>query len=321
MANTSRRYAENAGSALAVLMSKRSTLSVIALVLVLVAVFWMRPNIARYNGVRLLLNLSPVLIFTALAQMFIMTASDIDLSIGSFVALVNVIVAGIASPGLAAAALLACVAGYGLMGALIHWLRLPSIVVTLGASFVWLGLGLMVLPLPGGDVPLWLSNAMRLRPPWVPAPVLVALVAMLLGHLILYQTSFGVILRGVGSSPAALERAGRSTLRACMSLYALAGICGVIAGVFLAGITTTGDANVGRGLTLLSVGAVIIGGGEFVGGIVSPVGTVMGALVMQLSGSLLSFASVAPAWQYSVQGGILVCILGLRAISWRRVVT
>jgi ribose/xylose/arabinose/galactoside ABC-type transport system permease subunit len=321
VANTSRRYAENAGSALAVLMSKRSTLSVIALVLVLVAVFWMRPNIARYNGVRLLLNLSPVLIFTALAQMFIMTASDIDLSIGSFVALVNVIVAGIASPGLAAAALLACVAGYGLMGALIHWLRLPSIVVTLGASFVWLGLGLMVLPLPGGDVPLWLSDAMRLRPPWVPAPVLVALVAMLLGHLILYQTSFGVILRGVGSSPAALERAGRSTLRAHMSLYALAGICGVIAGVFLAGITTTGDANVGRGLTLLSVGAVIIGGGEFVGGIVSPVGTVMGALVMQLSGSLLSFASVAPAWQYSVQGGILVCILGLRAISWRRVVT
>lgn len=321
MANTSRRYAENAGSALAVLMSKRSTLSVIALVLVLVAVFWMRPNIARYNGVRLLLNLSPVLIFTALAQMFIMTASDIDLSIGSFVALVNVIVAGIASSGLAAAALLACVAGYGLMGALIHWLRLPSIVVTLGASFVWLGLGLMVLPLPGGDVPLWLSDAMRLRPPWVPAPVLVALVAMLLGHLILYQTSFGVILRGVGSSPAALERAGRSTLRARMSLYALAGICGVIAGVFLAGITTTGDANVGRGLTLLSVGAVIIGGGEFVGGIVSPVGTVMGALVMQLSGSLLSFASVAPAWQYSVQGGILVCILGLRAISWRRVVT
>ena len=96
MANTSRRYAENAGSALAALMSKRSTLSVIALVLVLVAVFWMRPNIARYNGVRLLLNLSPVLIFTALAQMFIMTASDIDLSIGSFVALVNVIVAGIA---------------------------------------------------------------------------------------------------------------------------------------------------------------------------------------------------------------------------------
>jgi ribose/xylose/arabinose/galactoside ABC-type transport system permease subunit len=318
--STSRRHTENAAAVLASLMSKRSALSIIALVLVLVAVFWMRPHIARYNGVRLLLNLSPVLIFTALAQMFIMTASDIDLSIGSFVALVNVIVAGIASPGLVAAGLLACVVGYSLMGALIHWLRLPSIVVTLGASFVWLGLGLMVLPLPGGDVPSWLADSMRLRPPWIPAPVLVAIFAMLMGHLILYQTSSGVILRGVGSSPAALERAGRSTLRARVSLYALAGVCGVIAGVFLAGITTTGDANVGRGLTLLSIGAVIIGGGEFVGGIVSPVGTVMGALVMQLSGSLLSFASVAPAWQYSVQGGILVCILGLRAISWRRVV-
>jgi hypothetical protein len=76
-----------------------------------------------------------------------------------------------------------------------------------------------------------------------------------------------------------------------------------LAGLCLAATTTTGDANVGRGLTLLSIGAVIIGGGEFVGGIVSPIGTVFGALIMQLSGSLLSFASVAPAWQYSVQGG------------------
>jgi len=39
---------------------------------------------------------------------------------------------------------------------------------------------------------------------------------------------------------------------------------------------------------------------------------------MQLSGSLLSFASVAPAWQYSVQGGILLVILALRVVSWRR---
>ena len=57
--------------------------------------FWLRPNIASYNGLRLLLNLSPVLVFTALAQMFVMTASDIDLGIGAFVGLVDRIVAGL----------------------------------------------------------------------------------------------------------------------------------------------------------------------------------------------------------------------------------
>ena len=300
--------------------ARRFGLSLVALAVILALVFWLRPNVASYNGLRLLLNLSPVLVFTALAQMFIMTAGDIDLGIGAYVGLVDCIVAGLLQdqPVLAVVLLAGGVASYALMGALIHWRQLPSIVVTLGASFVWLGLALIVLPLPGGNVPAWLKAFVRLHPPFVPLPVILAAVPMVVAHLVLNKMSYGVVLRGIGGSLAAVERAGRSTLRARMTLYALAGICGLLAGLCLAGVTTTGDANVGRGLTLLSIGAVIIGGGEFVGGIVSPIGTVLGALIMQLSGSLLSFASVAPAWQYSVQGGILLVILALRVVSWRR---
>jgi ribose transport system permease protein len=299
---------------------KRFGLSLIALVLILGVVFWLRPNVATYGGLRLLLNLSPVLIFTALAQMFIMTAGDIDLGIGTFVGLVDCIVAGLLNdyPIIAVAMLIACPVAYALMGALIHWRQLPSIVVTLGASFVWLGLALMVLPLPGGTVPAALTGLVRLRPPGIPMPIIIAVVPMVLAHLVLNKMSYGVVLRGIGGSLAAVERSGRSTVKARMTLYALAGICGLCAGLCLAAITTTGDANVGRGLTLVSIGAVIIGGGEFVGGIVSPIGTVFGALIMQLSGSLLSFASVPPAWQYSIQGAILLVILALRIVSWRR---
>jgi ribose transport system permease protein len=216
--------------------------------------------------------------------------------------------------------LIACPLSYALMGALIHWRQLPSIVVTLGSSFVWLGLALMVLPMPGGNVPNWLTSCVRLRPPLVPLPIILAFVPMVLAYLILNRMSYGVVLRGIGGSFSAVDRAGRSTLEARMSLYALAGACGLLSGLCLAAVTTTGDANVGRGLTLLSIGAVIIGGGEFVGGIVSPIGTVLGALVMQLSGSLLSFASVAPAWQYGVQGGILLVILALRVVARRRMI-
>jgi len=300
--------------------AKRFGLSFIALVLILGLVFWLRPNVASYNGLRLLLNLSPVLVFTALAQMFIMTAGDIDLGIGTFVGLVDCIVAGLLNdqPALALLMLIACPLAYGLMGALIHWRQLPSIVVTLGASFVWLGLALMVLPLPGGTVPATMTGLVRLHPPFVPMPIVLAVIPMVIVHLILNKMSYGVVLRGLGGSLAAVERAGRSTLKARMILYVMAGVCGLCAGLCLAATTTTGDANVGRGLTLVSIGAVIIGGGEFVGGIVSPIGTVFGALIMQLSGSLLSFASVPPAWQYSIQGAILLVILALRVITGRR---
>ncbi|HEY4163577.1 MAG TPA: ABC transporter permease [Dongiaceae bacterium] len=308
------------GNYLNALGAKRFGLSFIALALILAIVFWLRPNVASYNGLRLLLNLSPVLVFTALAQMFIMTAGDIDLGIGTFVGLVDCIVAGLLNeqPALAVSMLIGCPIGYALMGALIHWRQLPSIVVTLGASFVWLGLALMVLPLPGGTVPVALTALVRLRPPFVPMPIILAIIPMIVAHLVLNKMSYGVVLRGIGGSLAAVERAGRSTLKARMILYAMAGVCGLCAGLCLAATTTTGDANVGRGLTLVSIGAVIIGGGEFVGGIVSPIGTVFGALIMQLSGSLLSFASVAPAWQYSIQGAILLVILALRIVSWKR---
>src|SRR5215467_3244055 len=173
------------GNILNGLGAKRLGLSFIALVLILALVFWLRPNVASYNGLRLLLNLSPVLVFTALAQMFIMTAGDIDLGIGTFVGLVDCIVAGLLNdqPALALLMLIACPIAYALMGALIHWRQLPSIVVTLGASFVWLGLALMVLPLPGGTVPAALTVLVRLHPPFVPMPIVLAVIPMAIVHL------------------------------------------------------------------------------------------------------------------------------------------
>ena len=69
-----------------------------------------------------------------------------------------------------------------------------------------------------------------------------------------------------------------------MTLFALAGVFGVFSGMALVGITTSADANIGNGYTLLSIAGVILGGGEFVGGNVSPIGAVIGALTMAHGG-------------------------------------
>ena len=55
----------------------------------------------------------------------------------------------------------------------------------------------------------------------------------------------------------------------------------------LVGITTSADANIGNGYTLLSIAGVILGGGEFVGGNVSPIGAVIGALTLAMAASPL----------------------------------
>ncbi|TIQ56930.1 MAG: ABC transporter permease, partial [Mesorhizobium sp.] len=88
-------------------------------------------------------------------------------------------------------------------------------------------------------------------------------------HFGLMRTSYGVILRGSGGNAAALSRAGWSLLKTKIVLFALTGLFGVLSGMALIGITTSADANIGNGYTLLAIAGVILGGGEFVGGRVS----------------------------------------------------
>lgn len=130
-------------------------LPVLALSLLLAAVFWRQPRAMSYFGINLLLNLAIPLMFATLAQMMILAVSDLDLSIGPFVSLVACIGATLlpTQPVLAMLALAAAVAAYALAGAVIESRRLPSIVVTLGLSFVWLGCAVLLLPTPGGLAP------------------------------------------------------------------------------------------------------------------------------------------------------------------------
>jgi ribose transport system permease protein len=278
-------------------------------------IFSLQPRSMSYAGLRLLLNFSMPLVFAGLAQMCVILLGDIDLGIGPFVGLVTCITAAWLSsdPLLAAGTLALCILLYAAMGALVEWRALPSIVVTLGASFVWLGLAVLIMPRPGGSAPAWLADFARGRPPAVPMPILVALAAALVGHVLL-RSSYGVALRGAGASPLAVRRAGWSLVRIRMWLYGAAGLFGTLAGLLLAGLNTTGDPNIGSQYTLLSIAAVILGGGQFSGGIVSAWGTVAGAVIMLLTGALLSFLNVSTDWQLSVQGAILIAVLAARGI-------
>jgi ribose/xylose/arabinose/galactoside ABC-type transport system permease subunit len=298
----------------------RVLLPAIAFAGILAFIFYLRPNAMSYQGLHILLRLSPVLIFASMAQLFIITASDIDLGIGPFVALINAIVVTFLAEsllgGLLALAIAIC--AYGAMGALVHILRLPSILVTLAASFVWFGAALMILPQAGGRAPEWLISFAGMKPIFAPLPVYIAAVCGVAGYYILRVHGYGATMRGLGNNPTAVTRAGRSALRARITLYMLAGFFGVLAGLAISGLSTTGDPNVGRALTLLSIAAVIIGGSEFVGGDVSPVGAVFGTLIMLMTASTLTFLSVPSHWQFGVQGGILITVLAVRATTRRR---
>ncbi|MDR5815853.1 MULTISPECIES: ABC transporter permease [unclassified Caballeronia] len=297
----------------------RAALPAISLIAVLVPILVMQPAVMSYFGSNLLLNLAVPIVLATLAQLAIITVNDLDLSIGPFVSLVACIGATllVKQPWLGVLALAGCVLAYAAVGALIELRQIPSIVVTLGLSFVWSGLAIVLLPSPGGTSPAWLGTAMSYQTPWIAAPIVWSVLIAAIGHLLLMRTSAGVRIRGAGGNPRAMRRFGWSLVRSKATLYGVAGCFGVLSGLSLLGLTTSADANLALRYTLLSIAAVILGGGEFVGGRVSVIGAVLGAITLTLAASFLAFLNISADWQVGMQGAILIVVLSLRVLLQR----
>jgi ribose transport system permease protein len=292
----------------------RLALPVLAFAAILTAVFVLRPNAASYNGLHLLFKLGLPIALATLAQMIIMAVGDLDLSMGAFVSFVTCVAATflVDQPLLGVLILLAAIATYAALGVVIAARNLPAIVVTLGMSFVWGGLAVLVLPAPGGTAPPWVATLLGWRPPLLPMGIVLSVLVAVIAHLIIMRSAFGVMIRGVGGNERSVARAGWSTLRARAGAYATAAAFAVASGIALVGIMTSGDAKIAERYTLLTIAGVILGGGEFVGGRVNAIGAVIGALTLLLAASLLTFLSVPPDWQIGAQGAILIAVLALR---------
>ncbi len=294
----------------------RLLIPALSMTVLLAAVFWLQPRAMSYFGLNLLLNLAVPIALATIAQMLVMAVNDLDLSIGAFVSFVACVTATFLrdAPLVGTLILFIAVGVYALIGVVIYLRNLPSIVVTLGMSFVWAGLAVLMLPAPGGQAPDWVRWLMTVKPPLAPMAIVASLVIAVVAHLIVMRSSLGVLIRGVGGNQRSVERAGWSIIGARAAAYGLAGLFAVGAGIALVGLTTSADANIALRYTLLSIAGVILGGGEFTGGRVSPIGAVIGALTLTLAGSFLSFLRISPDWQIGAQGAILIIVLALRLV-------
>lgn len=294
----------------------RLLVPVVALVALLAGVFWMQPRAASYTGLNLLLNLAVPVALATIAQMLIMAVNDLDLSMGAFVSFVACVTATFLNdtPALGILILVAAIATYAALGVIIHLRNLPSIVVTLGMSFVWTGLAVLILPAPGGSAPDWLRALMTVKPPFAPMAIFASVSIAAVAHLIVMRSTLGVRIRALGGNERTVARSGTSVLWTRAAAYALAATFAVLAGMAIVGLATSADANIALRYTLLSIAGVILGGGEFTGGRISPIGAVIGALTLTLAGSFLSFLRISPDWQIGAQGAILILVLAVRLL-------
>ncbi|MFI5184768.1 MAG: ABC transporter permease [Vicinamibacteria bacterium] len=295
---------------------KRELAAALAFVVLLTAVGLVAPSFfSTANLGDLALNNAPLLL-VATGMTLVILVGQIDISVGSQFAVVSVAAGLLAKGGVPVLVLLPAVLLLGaalgaVNGFLVGRLGLPSIIVTLAMLVAWRDAlrwtteGAWVQDLPAGFQWLGLGQSVG---QW-------SIVAVALGVLgvlawALRNLRAGRALYAVGSDSEAARLAGIEPVPVIFWVFALMGALTGLAALLNAVRFSAIPSNMGLGLELKAVAAVVVGGTAIRGGRGTLAGTLVGAALLGTVGPALTFAGVNPFWEKAVQGAIILAALG-----------
>ncbi|WP_018185042.1 ABC transporter permease [Kaistia granuli] len=270
------------------------------------------------------------LIILACGQLFVILSGGFDLSMGAVVTLVvlaaSMLIGG--DPDMTwtvIAILYAMGLAVGLAnGLIVSFLKVPSIIATLGTMLLVNGLALAWSGgAPRGDLPDNFRNLGRLvlkDVPLVgslPIAVVILVVVTLLAWWGLHATAYGKRLLAVGDNPRAAELAGVPVKPTRISAFVVSALSAVTAGILIGGFSGV-SVNAGRGLELQAIAACVIGGAQLLGGRGTIVGALFGALSLFALFTLLNLLGLPQALRDSLQGLILIAAVGVTVLRYRR---
>lgn len=278
------------------------------------------------SNLETILRQTTIVAFAAIGMTFIIISGAIDLSVGSIVALVTVVIAWFLEqhfPALGAAALgisagLLCGAFNGL---LVSRLKVNSFIVTLGGFLLFRGIAKGLADNQKIDAPMtWLAEVLASLGPeekWkvVPAGVWLVIASAIIAALLLSRTVFGRNVLAVGGNEEAARLSGIDVDRTRVGVFALSGLFVGLAGLMQFSRLTVGDPTVAVGLELDVIAAVVIGGASLNGGEGSIAGSLLGALIMSTIRAGCSQIGLDNWVQEIVTGVIIVAAVALD--RWR----
>lgn len=294
---------------------KRELSALAAYVALLVVVAIAAPAFFNAANLRdLALNNAPTLIVATGMTMVILVA-EIDISVGSQFAVCSVAAGVLAKSGIPLPLVLLCVIATGglmgmLNGALIGWLKLPSIIVTLAMlvawrdALRWITAGAWVQDLPANFQ--WFGLGQEWGQ-WLIVAIAVAL--LLCFSWVLHNLALGRAIYAVGSDSEAARLAGIEPKRIVFLVFTVMGALVGLAALLNAVRFSVVPGNSGIGLELKAIAAVVVGGTAISGGRGHLFGTLIGVALLGTIGTALTFLGINPFWEKAIQGAIILVAL------------
>jgi len=304
------------------LMTQETILAFTLLVLVIL-VGAANPRFLAERNMSDVLQGNAYIAVAAIGMTMVIVSGNIDISIGSAIGVLATMCGLIATESglpVVFAWLLPLVGGLvigAINGFLVAYVRIPSIVVTLGMLSILKG-GLILYR--GGETIYGLPPGFGLaqeRPLGIPSPVWFMIVLTILAALWMRYSPTGRSIYAVGGNKEAATLSGIDTRRVTMQVFLINGFFAGIAAVLYATQFTSIQAVVPPGIELSIITASVVGGVSILGGIGTVIGSTLAAILIRAIGSALVFINVSPYWLRAVQG-ILILVTVLLDMLRRR---
>lgn len=253
---------------------------------------------------------------TAVGMTFVILSGGIDLSVGAVIGFTGVFVAVLVRAGvhpvMAFALALGVAAAFGAaMGAAIHWLKVPSFIVTLAGMFLARGAASVI---SADSIPIdhavydWVSSAYWKMPGGGRISLIGALMVatFVAGALLAHRTRFGANVYALGGNAHSAELMGVPIARTTVLIYTLSSTLAGLAGIVFSLYTQAGYSLSAVGVELDAIGAVVIGGTLLTGGYGFVAGTFIGVMLMGLVQTYIIFDGTLSSWWTKIVIGVLL---------------
>lgn len=272
-------------------------------------------NISRHMSINLII---------AVGMTFCLISAGMDLSVGSVGimagCLAGIILARTENIPLAIAAGMLSGGAFGyLNGVVIAKLRVNPFITTLGTMTIARGIALLIT---GGNIIADLPEAFNYIGVGfifgIPIPVIIMVIIVILGHIILSKTEFGLNTYAIGGNEKAARLAGLKNDRVLVKIYILSGFLAALGGIILTARVISAQPNLMMTTNLDVIAAVVVGGTSLMGGTGSILSTVLGSTLMAALFNGLNIVGVGYEWQLVVIGIILIIAVSLDMLSRKK---
>lgn len=270
-------------------------------------------NFFSGNNIANLIRQSAPIGLISMGMLLVILTGGIDLSVGSVVAMIGVCFALLSYqvyfPVAFVVSLLIGLLMGAISGYLVAYRKIASFIVTLAMMSMIRGAGYLLskgAPVSVGphssDILAFGSGAVL----GVPVSALVLLLVFLILYFLLKYNVFGRIVVAIGSNEEAVRLSGVAVKRTKFAVYAICTLLTALGALMMVGRTGVGTPNIGIGLELDAIAAVVIGGASLAGGKGSLLNTLLGVFILSMIGNVMNLLDITSYLQQIIKGVIII---------------